>query len=273
MKYIDEKKRFEFGKNWSNFLQLLSEERILEAENSLKLMLNVENLNNKKFLDIGSGSGLFSLAARRLGASVISFDYDLNSVNCTKELKIKYYNNDNNWEIFQNSALDIDFMKNLGEFDIVYSWGVLHHTGAMWLGIENSLQKVKPGGLFFIALYNDQGLKSHIWWLIKYLYNILPAPINIAYAYLISFITNVLNILKHTILLKPQIAINSIFEKKKNRGMQFKNDMLDWIGGFPFEFVKFDTIVSYFITRNFYLQKAKKATSLGCHEIVFKKIN
>ena len=70
--------RFEFGKNWAAFLSVLDDERIATAEDSLKGMLECEDLQGKKFLDIGSGSGLFSLAARRLGATVHSVDFDPN---------------------------------------------------------------------------------------------------------------------------------------------------------------------------------------------------
>ncbi len=80
------KQRFEFGANWNRFLAVLNDERIAQAEESLKRMLEVDNLQGKSFLDIGSGSGLFSLAARRLGARVYSFDYDPKSVACTREL-------------------------------------------------------------------------------------------------------------------------------------------------------------------------------------------
>src|SRR5688572_22816766 len=85
--------RFEFGSNWASFLRLLSDERIVQAERSLRDKLEVENLTGRTFLDIGSGSGLFSLAARRLGATVTSFDFDSRSVACTRELKHRYFAN------------------------------------------------------------------------------------------------------------------------------------------------------------------------------------
>src|SRR5438876_9016826 len=137
--------RFEFGKNWSRFLILLDEPRIVRAEQSLKQMLEIENLEGRSFLDIGSGSGLFSLAARRLGARVHSFDYDPHSVACTKELRRRYFNNDPDWRIEEGSALDADYIKSVGPFDVVYSWGVLHHTGAMWTALDNAQLPVAAG--------------------------------------------------------------------------------------------------------------------------------
>ena len=138
--------RFEFGKNWASFLRLLNDERIVQAERSLCEMLEVSDLKRRSFLDIGSGSGLFSLAARRLGASVYSFDYDSNSVACTRELKQRYFPNDGNWTIQQASVLDEDYVRSLGKFDVVYSWGVLHHTGDMWTALRNAASAVENGG-------------------------------------------------------------------------------------------------------------------------------
>src|SRR3989442_11992645 len=125
---IDRGKRFEFGKNWSQFLTTIDEERIRVAEQSLKEMLEIDHLQGKSFLDIGSGSGLFSLAARRLGASVHSSDFDPKSVACTRELKRRFFSEDKNWRIEQGSVLDKNYLLSLGTFDVVYSWGVLHHT-------------------------------------------------------------------------------------------------------------------------------------------------
>jgi len=272
MAFSDDKQRFAFGANWSRFLTVLDDRRINEAEASLRKMLNVETLSGKRFLDIGSGSGMFSLAARRLGAQVHSFDYDLHSVACTTELRRRYFPDSLNWNVEQGSALDAGYLAKLGHYDVVYSCGVLHHTGAMWLGIENAIDRVAEGGQLFIAIYNDQGLKSHIWWLIKYIYNKLPNPLNVVYAYSLGLITNVLNILKYTLKLKPMIAIRPLLDYKKKRGMSIMHDLIDWMGGFPFEFARYDLLQEYMQVRGFALERGTLATSLGCHEMVFRKL-
>jgi 2-polyprenyl-6-hydroxyphenyl methylase/3-demethylubiquinone-9 3-methyltransferase len=159
--------RFEFGKNWTRFLFVLDDARVARAEESLKVMLEVQDLEGMRFLDIGSGSGLFSLAARRLGASVHSFDFDPRSVGCTRELKRRYFDGDLRWNVEEGSALDETYLKSLGTFDVVYSWGVLHHTGQMWQALENARLPVAAGGKLFVAIYNDVGSKSRRWTWIK----------------------------------------------------------------------------------------------------------
>src|SRR3954452_16953624 len=133
---VDTPDRFAFGANWRSFLDGLRSDHVLRAEDSLRSLLGVENLSGWRFLDIGSGSGLFSLAAHRLGAQVHSFDYDPESVACTAELKRRFFPDDPAWTVERGSVLDRDYLAKLGAFDVVYSWGVLHHTGAMWTAIE-----------------------------------------------------------------------------------------------------------------------------------------
>lgn len=267
-KSLDSPNRFAFGANWADFLKILDEDRIQESENSLKSMLQVNDLVGKSFLDIGSGSGLSSLSAKRLGAKVFSFDFDPKSVACTMELRRRFFPEDLDWSIERGSALDRSYLDSLGRFDVVYSWGVLHHTGAMWLGIENAIQRVGPGGTFLLAIYNDQEAKSRVWWLIKWLYNKLPWPLNKVYAYSIGGFVLLLNILRYSIRLQPMTAIGPIL-RRKIRGMNFSHDLVDWVGGFPFEFATYEVLEKYMDARGFKLMNGKKASSLGCHEQVF----
>src|SRR5262245_58058173 len=135
--HVVEGDRFPFGRNWASFLSLLDESRIQEAERSLCEMLGRDRIAGATFLDAGSGSGLFSLAAVRLGARrVHSFDFDPDSVKCTQEVRRKYFPAAEHWTVEQGSVLDPAYLQRLGQWDIVYSWGVLHHTGDMWRALD-----------------------------------------------------------------------------------------------------------------------------------------
>jgi 2-polyprenyl-6-hydroxyphenyl methylase/3-demethylubiquinone-9 3-methyltransferase len=270
--HIDSTTRFEFGENWTRFLMDLDDKRIDDAVASLVEFLDVENLDGLRFLDIGSGSGLFSLAARRLGATVVSFDFDEESVACTKELRRRFYPDEDCWRIEQGSALDSKYLSSLGKFDVVYSWGVLHHTGAMWLGFENAVKCVaSDNGKLFVAIYNDQGWKSHSWWFIKLMYNRIPRFVKPVFVTVVSIITRFFVILKYTIKLQPMVAIAPIFQGRKARGMSARFDRVDWIGGYPYEFAKYQTLVEYFRSRGFSIIKGKENTTLGCHELALKR--
>jgi SAM-dependent methyltransferase len=271
-KEIESGDRFGFGANWAHFLSVLDDERIEAAEASLKEMLGVTSLAGLRFLDIGSGSGLLSLAARRLGAQVHSFDYDSESVACTRELKRRYFAGDDAWRIEEGSVLDRRYMSGLGQFDVVYSWGVLHHTGAMWLAIEHAISCVAADrGKFFLAIYNDQGWKSHAWWFTKLFYNKLPRLLKSPFVALYSFVVTCLVVLKHLLRLKPMTALARLRGDRKERGMSVKYDKADWLGGFPFEFVRFEILTAYMEARGFSLLSSQRNNNLGCHELVLQR--
>src|SRR5436190_23993861 len=166
--------RFQFGENWSNFLSVVDDERRAEARGSLQTMLGRASLEGLTMLDIGCGSGLFSLAAVELGASrVHSLDVDPSSVGCARELKRRYAPRAT-WHIEEGSALDRDYLRSVGKFDLVYSWGVLHHTGDMYAAMDNATLAVASRGRLFISIYNDRGWRSDLWRKIKRTYNALP---------------------------------------------------------------------------------------------------
>lgn len=261
-------KSFSFGANWQHFLSVLDSERIREAENSLKEMLEIESLKGRRFLDIGSGSGLFSLAAHRLGAEVVSFDYDPASVACTEEVKRRYASESINWRIERGSALDKEYVQALGQFDIVYSWGVLHHTGDMWRAIENSVMAVAPGGHLFIAIYNNQGRASRIWTHIKQLYNASPRPVK----WLLVLAAGAYFELRS---LAARLAAPRRYKRaqpKRGRGMAKWYDLVDWVGGYPFEVAKPDEIFDFYRKHGFTLCRLRTcAGGIGCNEFVFKR--
>ncbi len=262
--------RFGFGKNWLSYIELLDEPRIARAEQSLREMLGEDSLEGLTFLDIGCGSGLFSLAARRLGAAVTGMDFDPNSVRAAELLREKWFPDDDNWTIRQGSVLDEEMMSDLGEFDIVYSWGVLHHTGQMWMAIDSASKRVKSGGKFFIAIYNDQGRISRNWLTTKQKYNKAS-----------DFRKRVM-IYRHLAQFWWKTVIRDVFKfgspthtwrnYQSERGMDVYHDMVDWIGGYPFEVAKPEEITDFCLQRGLALTRMKTCGGgLGCNEFVFRK--
>ena len=264
--------RFEFGKNWSRFLSLLNERHIEEAERSLREMLELEDLAGKSFLDIGSGSGLFSLAAHRLGASVHSFDFDPQSVACARELKRRFFPDDSSWIVEEGSVLDTNYLFSLPQFDVVYSWGVLHHTGQMWQALEHLATRVAAEGKLFIALYNDTGSQSTRWRWIKKTYNQLPSGLRTPFTLMVIAPGELKAIMRSLLILKPGAYLRSWTQYENRRGMNRWRDIVDWVGGYPYEVCKPEQIFEFFKVRGFSLTKLVCGNvGLGCNEFVFVK--
>jgi 2-polyprenyl-6-hydroxyphenyl methylase/3-demethylubiquinone-9 3-methyltransferase len=261
--------RFQFGENWAVFLRSLSDDQIQRAQDSLEDMLGAGSLAGKSFVDIGCGSGLFSLAARRLKAKVHSIDYDPQSVNCARELRRRYAPDDADWVVEEGSVLDACYMQKLGTFDVVYSWGVLHHTGQMWTALENVAPLVAPGGQLFISIYNDQGTTSLRWRKVKQLYNRLPRGLRFVVVAPSFWVLNYHHLIKDVLRLRPLHTVRTYGEK---RGMSLWRDVIDWVGGYPFEVAKPEEIFDFYRERGFELKRLTtcRGTS-GCNQFVFQR--
>lgn len=266
------KGQFSFGRNWQWFLAGITEARVRNATESLaEFLADVINLKGKSFVDVGSGSGLSSLAACQLGAScVVSFDADVYSVQCTERLREKYGLADV-WNVSRGSVLDSDFLSSLGTFDVVYSWGALHHTGDMWRSFDNVISLLKPGGCLYLAIYNNNEKywlegTSRFWTRGKRMYNRAPIwgkmIMEIVYMFYI-----VVGLVAH-----GRNPISYWRNYYRSRGMSFSTDVRDWLGGYPYEFARSMQVVSFFAKRGFKCVKKKEARSLGCNEFVFKRL-
>jgi 2-polyprenyl-3-methyl-5-hydroxy-6-metoxy-1,4-benzoquinol methylase len=263
--------RFSFGSNWKSFIdKALTPERCNDALDSLCSFLGVNDLEGQTFLDVGCGSGLFSLAARRLGARVHSFDLDPLSVACTTELKKRYIPEDRKWTIDQGNVLDVDYLNSLGQFDLVYAWGVLHHTGAMWQGLENVIPLVAEGGKLYISIYNDQGDASRRWAALKKFYNQSPRPIQACIVLGVGSLWLIRSSLVRLIGFQNPLPFKEWAREKKSRGMSVWHDLVDWVGGYPFEVAKPEEIFDFFRERGFVLTRLKtRGGKSGCNEFLF----
>jgi SAM-dependent methyltransferase len=233
---------FRFGRNWQKYVaDYLAPEREQIAAESLRSLLGID-LAGRSFVDIGCGSGLFSLCAHKAGASsVVSVDVDPDSVAATTALRERA-GSPESWQVMHGSILDASLLDEVPAADVVYSWGVLHHTGDMWTAIRNAAGLVAPGGLFCIAIYNrvtGRYLDSERWLKIKRAYNHSSRPTQVAmeWAYTLQWGLDELR--------SKSNPLRVAREYKQNRGMALRTDLIDWLGGYPYEFATVAEIVRF----------------------------
>ena len=263
--------RFGFGANWKHYAEVsLNEARIANAVQSLRDLLALDSLRGRALLDIGCGSGLFSLAACRLEAErVISFDLDADSVRTSQWLREREKIPEHRWSISQGSVLDPGFMAKIPTVEILYSWGVLHHTGRMWDAIDAAAAKVAPGGRFAISIYNRVERKpdsSAMWWKIKRLYNRSPGLVRgmMETAYIANHAATRLMTLRNPFRAYADPA------GAGRRGMDFRHDVRDWLGGFPYEYASAGELFEYVRRKHgFVLEHLRTGDGNMCNEFLF----
>ena len=264
--------RFGFGRNWQSFVDhAMDPRRVVSATGSMRRLLPVDGLAGKAFLDIGYGSGLSSLAACELGAGrIVSFDYDPQSVEASLALRERAGIKGDRCMVTQGSILDPQFLRTLDPADIVYSWGVLHHTGAMWQAIDNAVSLVKPGGVLAIAIYNNVERRvggSGMWWRVKRLYNRAPgwAQRLLEYGYAGSLV------LRYLLSGRNPLTVIRSYDAD-GRGMDFWHDVRDWAGGFPYEYATAGEVFTYLHGKHgLELVYLNTHDGHGCNEFTFRR--
>jgi ubiquinone/menaquinone biosynthesis C-methylase UbiE len=254
-------KKFDFGSNWAEFSKRHVDSQRLEiACKSLRKLLEGEKLEGKSFLDVGCGSGLFSIAAHRLGATkVVGIDVnprciEIARANCDLLVPSAPI------EFHVASALDVEQLEGFGTFDRVYAWGSLHHTGSMWNAVHNVLGCVAPGGTLVLAIYNKHST-SPAWRSIKWFYNQVPQLVQ---RFMIFTFAGV--------IYGAKFLVTRTNPLKKERGMDFWFDVVDWVGGYPYEYAIPNDVVMTVTRGGFQLRRFFPASvPTGCNEFVFGK--
>jgi 2-polyprenyl-3-methyl-5-hydroxy-6-metoxy-1,4-benzoquinol methylase len=258
---------FDFGRNWEAFSRAkVDAERLQDARRSLQQLVGTDNIEGHTFVDVGCGSGLFSIGAAQLGAArVVGFDVNATAVHVSntnlRRLRGDLPEGTSEPRFCTGNVLDPAFLEDLGTFDVVYAWGVLHHTGAMWQAIRNAASLVKgEDGILVLALYNRHWT-SFFWKQIKRLYNLSPHAVR----RLLHYIFGALIYLGVWVTTRENPL-------HKERGMDFWYDVIDWLGGYPYEYAGAEAVVQFVHPLGFRVERVVRPRApTGCNEFVFKR--
>lgn len=267
---LDADTHFQFGENWSSYAESITTDAIEEAEKGLLKLVSKEELQERRFIDIGCGSGLHALAAHRQGAShVYCVDIDKDSVETSKRV-LDRFAPESHRKVENISVFDLS-TDTTGSFDIVYSWGVLHHTGDLDGALRKAAALVAPNGLFIFALYRRTALDA-FWKLEKKWYTNAPSGLRrVADTIYIS-------LYRLGLLAKGTSFSTFLSEYKSRRGMDFYHDVRDWLGGFPYESITPSEVDE--LMRELGLRKVRTFTQKspwaglfgsGCDEFVYAR--
>jgi SAM-dependent methyltransferase len=255
-------KAFDFGLNWEAFSsEKLNELRVAHAVQSLQMLLQRDQLRGCSFLDVGCGSGLSAIAAHKMGADqILGIDINPSCISVSKR-NVERLSSGKHISFREVSVIDPVAMNSLGLFDIVYAWGSLHHTGAMWEAIRIAATRVSCNGILVLAIYNKHWT-SPIWKQIKRFYNTVP-----------QILQHLMVLLFGAIIYVAKFLVTRQNPLSKERGMDFWFDVIDWIGGYPYEYATPKEVERFIAIHGYGLGNYVAAkVPTGCNEFVFHRI-
>jgi SAM-dependent methyltransferase len=252
--------RFAFGANWRDFAgRALDAEAYRAAREHLESLLPYAR-SRESFLDVGCGSGLFLLAAIECGFQrARGFDYDPDSVETSRSL-IASAGVQASASVEHGDVLDAAYLSTVGRHPFVYAWGSLHHTGAMWRAIENTIRLVDDAGTLVIAIYN-RTWSSPAWRIIKRLYNRSGPAVRGGMVGAVSVVGAA-----------ARAAYTRTNPFRQRRGMSFHHNIVDWVGGYPYEYASPDELRRFVEGRGLELLAVRRGpTPIACNELVFRR--
>ena len=255
--------KFSFGQNWLSYSSsALDEDRIALAREAFRLLTRGIQLRNARFLDIGFGQGLALFFAGEAGADVHGIDADPICVEALEATQ-RFFPNAPRPEAEVASILDNDFVraqKANGGFDVVHSWGVLHHTGNMTKAFQNAASLVKPGGFLIISIYNRHWT-SPFWRTLKYVFHHLP-----------GLLQNAMVFVLYPFFYARARSLSKDGSPMASRGMDLRHDIRDWLGGYPYEYASPIAVQRFFAELGFRTVRCEPTKGFtGCNEFVFQK--
>jgi hypothetical protein len=266
-----ESRHFAFGKNWNDYSQTINNGMISEATQNLNRLLGNMDLTNVKVLDIGSGSGIHDVAFLRMGCeSLVAFDFDLDSVKTTEKI-IKQNYTGSNYQVYRDDILSLKYIP-IAKYGLVYSWGVLHHTGNLEEAIRNSCGLVDVGGYFAVAVYRKTRL-CNFWRIEKRFYSQAPRWIQLLFEALYVSVFAI----KFTMIDRRSNFFQYVSRYEQSRGMKWIYDVRDWLGGYPYESISAQDLIDKFSELGFTLEiefSSDPGLGLlgsGCDEFLFRK--
>jgi SAM-dependent methyltransferase len=253
---------FSFGENWKDYLSTIDERVLQVASKDIDEWIGTQRVTGKRVVDVGSGSGLSSLCFYKASpAELVSFDYDEHSVEATKSLRDRVCDGAKIWKIMRGSILDKPFLDRLGVFDVVYSWGVLHHTGSIWAAVKNTQKLCRAGGLILISIYQAGDMyQRHL--ALKKDFNKRSSDEKREI------------IERHALERYPDSTVSDAVNRMRSnvvrRGMNEYNDWIDWLGGLPYEVAYPSEIISRFLAQGFSPIRVVEEGQQGCNVYLFQ---
>jgi len=114
-----------------------------------------EKYNNKLVLEVGCGIGTAAQSFIENGAVYTGIDLSDSSIEIANK-RLNVFNLNGN--IFQANIEELSNINNT-KFDLIYSFGVLHHTPDIKIAIKNIHHMLKDGGEFKMMVYAKQSWK------------------------------------------------------------------------------------------------------------------